>query len=128
MVHAIRIERVADLRRGICHARKSGHPVTTAVSDNDGRWLLDCPVKPGNDNEGVLTKLELTRASLSDELKGPKAARGGNAAQLVLANTTSREQLRHLGGAGDLVHGAADDAEFQPLARMPALPNTTSPK
>jgi hypothetical protein len=34
-----------------CHAREGGHPVTTDFTSNVLRWLLDCPVKPGNDKK-----------------------------------------------------------------------------
>jgi hypothetical protein len=39
--------------RSSCHARESGHPVTTAARERSPLGLLDCPVKPGNDNHVV---------------------------------------------------------------------------
>jgi hypothetical protein len=35
----------------LCHAREGEHPVTTQFSSNALPWLLDCPVKPGNDKK-----------------------------------------------------------------------------
>ncbi|MGH6803923.1 MAG: hypothetical protein ACREC3_11245, partial [Methyloceanibacter sp.] len=32
-----------------CHARAGGHPVTPVLSIQLSRWLLDRPVKPGDD-------------------------------------------------------------------------------
>ena len=44
----------------ICHSRESGNPVTTEVLNECRPGLLDCPVKPGNDNGTLVPLLNFT--------------------------------------------------------------------
>ena len=37
----------------LCHSRESGNPVIPVIQANSGRWLLDRPVKPGDDKYGL---------------------------------------------------------------------------
>jgi len=92
------------------HSRESGNPVTTAFAIYRRSGILDCPVKPGNDNRGGLSDLGAAEFGLR--------IRPGERGALVLSNLTNRATVvlnYLLGDMATLATGACPCGRTLPL-------------